>query len=386
MKMKRIIIRTILGAFAFLIMLGSAQAQKKYINKASAWAKEGIKLDTALKSVIYCETQEKTKDWYKTYYVKGLVFEAIAKSDNPEFKTLSDKPLIDAFDNYKKAYNMDGSKSMHTSLDVLFISIVNSIINEGVTAYQADDFEKAYIYFEKSLEVKSMSVFNNEIDTAIIYNVAYIASKNKDWDNAIKYYKKSIELNYGAGDTYALLAEAYKNKEDKDTYLSTLKTGFEKYPENQSLLGGIINYYLLESNNTEEAFKYLKVARESDPTNPQFYSAEAHLYDKLGKKEEAKQKYLKALELDPAFFEANYNLGVVFFNEGVELTDVANEIKDNAEYEKAKKVADEKFAESLPYLEKALETNPNETSLISTLKTLYYRLGMKEKYEEMSNK
>ena len=90
MKMKKIIATTILGALAFLIMLGNVQAQKKYINKASLWAKDGVKLDTALNAVVFCETQEKTKDWFKTYYAKGLVFEAIAKTENEEFKNLSE--------------------------------------------------------------------------------------------------------------------------------------------------------------------------------------------------------------------------------------------------------------------------------------------------------
>ena len=384
MKMKKIIATTILGAFAFLIMLGNVQAQKKYINKASLWANDGVKLDTALNAVIFCETQEKTKDWYKTYYVKGLVFEAIAKTENEEFKSLSDKPLIYAFDNFKKSYNMDGSKVVRTALDLKFVNIANNIINVGVVAYEANDFVKAFEYFVKSLEVKTMPAFNNVIDTAIIYNIAYIASKNKDWDNTIKYYKKSIELNYGEGDTYASLSEAYKSKGDSDASVSALKSGFEKYPGNEYLLAGIINYYLLESDNTEEAFKYLQVAREKDPENPQFYSAEAHLYDKLGDKESAKQKYLKAIELDSEFFAAHYNIGVIIFNEGVELTDVANEIKDNTKYEEAKKVADAKFLESLPYLEKAYELDPEESGIMSTLKTLYYRLQMNDKYEEIS--
>ncbi|MCK5169694.1 MAG: tetratricopeptide repeat protein, partial [Bacteroidales bacterium] len=278
--MKKVITTTILGALAFLIMLGNVQAQKKYINKASLWANDGVKLDTALNAVVFCETQEKTKDWFKTYYAKGLVFEAIAKTENEEFKNLSDKPLIYAFDNFKKSYNMDGSKAVHTSLDLKFVNIANSIINVSVVAYEDEDFVKAFEYLEKSLEVKTMPVFDNVIDTAIIYNIAYIASKNKDWDNAIKYYKKAIELNYGEGDTYASLAESYKSKGDSsELSISTLKEGFEKYPGNQYLLAGIINYYILESDNTEEAFKYLAVAREKDPENPQFYSAEAHLYD-----------------------------------------------------------------------------------------------------------
>ena len=151
-------------------------------------------------------------------------------------------------------------------------------------------------------------------------------------------------------------------------------------------MGGIINYYLLDAEDAEEAFKYLKVARENDPSNPQFYSAEAHLYDKMGDTETAKEKYKKAIEMDPDFFEAYYNIGVLYFNEGVELTDQANQITDNAKYQKAKEKADNKFKEALPYLEKSHELKPSDQGIMSTLKTLYYRLQMNEKYEELNKK
>jgi tetratricopeptide (TPR) repeat protein len=386
MKMKKLVVTTIFSALALLIMVGNVQAQKKYVNKASMWAESGEKLDTALNSIIYCESQEKTKDWYKTYYVKGLVYQAIAKTENEEFKKLSDQPLIDAYKNFEKAYKMEGSKSIQPTIDMIFITLSNDFINMAIESYQAENFEISLVYFEKTIDIKKNNIFDGQIDTAIIFNTAMTAQKIGQHEKAVKYYKRSIELNYGGGDAFTLLANSYKDMGSSELYLQTMKDGFEKHPSNQSLLGGIINYYLLEAENGKDAFKYLRLARENDPTNPQFYSAEAHLFEKTGDKENAKVNYLKAIEVDPNFFEAYYNLGVLYFNEGVALTDKANQITKNSEYEKAKKVADDKFSESLPYLEKAYELNPDEKSLFDTLKTLYYRLQMNEKYEEISSK
>ncbi|MCB2196047.1 MAG: tetratricopeptide repeat protein [Bacteroidetes bacterium] len=384
--MKKLVLTTISVAFALLMFIGNAQAQKKYVNKAQIWAESGEKLDTALGAVKYAETQEKTADWAKTYYVKGLVYNAIAESENEEFKKLSDEPLIEAFNSFKKAYTMDGGKAYEGAMDVKFVTLSGAFIQNAVNAYNEQDYETAFKNFKTSLEVKKMPVFENEVDTAIIFNTAITAQRTEKYDEAIKYYKKAIELGYGEGDTYALLADCYKSKGDNETYLSTLKEGFERYPANQSLLGGIINYYLLEAENSEGAFKYIEVARQGDPDNPQFYSAEAHLYNKIGEYDKAIEKYKEAIELDPELFEAQYNLGVIFFNEGVELSDSANMITDNAKYEAAKKKADEKFAESLPYIEKAHELNPEDQMIMQTLKTLYYRLKMDEKYEEISAK
>ncbi|HSH52560.1 MAG TPA: tetratricopeptide repeat protein [Bacteroidales bacterium] len=376
----------ILFVAAMAILATSCGGNKALVSNAQRWAEEGINLDTAIKALNVAEKAEDTKDWAKTYYVKGLTYEAIANSINPEFKDLSEYPLFDAFDNYKKAYNMEGSNMYQGPIDAKMLTMANQFVNKGVDAYQNEDFEKAYKYFEKSIEVKEMPVFGGEIDTAIIFNTALTAQRVGKYDDAIKYYKQAAEYGYGEGDAYALMAETYKSKGKTDKYVSILKEGFEKYPGNQGLLGNIINYYLLEAEDTDEAFKYLKLAREGDPGNPQFYTAEAHLYDKIGESEKAKEKYKKAIELDSEFFEAYYNLGVLYFNEGVALTEEANKITDNKKYLEAKEKADDKFKESLPYIEKAQELEPGDTGIMSTLRTLYYRLKMTDKYEKISEK
>lgn len=384
MKMKKLFVTTISVAFAMLMMVSNVNAQKKFVNKAQIWAENGENLDTALKAIQFAETQEKTKDWGKTYYVKGLVYTQIAKSEDSKIKEITEYPLVEAFENYKKAYTMDGSGAYKAAIDIQFLTLSNSFIQNAIDSYNAKDYENSFLFFAKSLEVKEMPVFKSEIDTAIIFNTAVAAQRIEKYDEAIKYYDKLLGFNYGKGDTYSLLAECYKAKGDSEKYVSTLKTGFEKYPANQALLGGIINYYLLEAENPEEAFKYLEVARNNDPNNPQFFSAEAHLYNKIGELDKAKEKYKTAIEMNPNLFEAQYNIGVIYFNEGVELSDEANLISDNKKYEIAKQKADAKFKESLPYIEKAFELSPDDVMIMQTLKTLYYRLQMNDKYDEIN--
>ncbi|HNQ00304.1 MAG TPA: hypothetical protein PKK99_14690, partial [Bacteroidia bacterium] len=68
----------------------------------------------------------------------------------------------------------------------------------------------------------------------------------------------------------------------------------------------------------------------------------------------------------------------------------ANSIKTNDEFEKAKKVFDEKFKSAEPFLEKALENNQKKTeddqslykSTLQILKQLYARLNETEKYNK----
>lgn len=386
MKMKKFIVTTISVAFVTLLMINNVQAQKKFVTKAQIWAESGENLDTALKAIEFAETQEKTKEWGKTYYVKALVYDAIAKSDNPEFQNICENPMVMAFDNFKKSYDMKGSAPYQSAMDLKFFSLSNSFIQKAIETFNEGDFENSFVYFAKSLEIKEMSVFKGEIDTAVIFNTAMAAQRIKKYDEAVGYYNKLIELGYGAGDTHALLASCYKDKGDDENYIKQLKIGYEKYPANADLIGGIINYYLLEADNSEGAFEYIKLAKEKDPSNAQYYLVEAQLHSKLGENDKAKEKYLEAIKLSPDLVEAQYNLGILYFNEAVALSEAANEISDNVKYQKAKEIANEKFREALPLVENAYRLSPEDTGIMSTLKTLYYLLKMNEKYEEISKK
>ncbi|MBU8892270.1 MAG: tetratricopeptide repeat protein [Bacteroidales bacterium] len=386
MKLKKLTFITLSVALTMLILAGSSQAQKKYVNKALSWAEKGENLDTALVLLNLALEDEKTKDWAKTYYAKGILFKSINKTENAQFKTLSDYPLIDAMDNFVKAYDSNGAGAIKTLIDVAILDLPNEIANSAVNFYNEENFKAAFLYFQKIYEIKQLPLFGEEIDTASVFNTALMAQRAKDYDNAIKYYTISLEYEYGEGGTYALLAEIYNQKEDTDNYLKILKEGFEKYPDDQSLLGSLINYYLIDSENPKDAIEYLDFAISKQPGNANLYSGRAMLYDKLGDFESCKVNYKKAIEIDGEFFEAFYNLGVLYFNEGVELTDVANEIKDNEKYAIAKQIADDKFKESLPYLEKAFELNEEDISIGNTLRTLYYRLQMTDKYEALNKK
>ena len=257
MKMKKLVLTTISLVFALLMLVSNVEAQKKYVNKALMWAESGEKLDTALGAIKFAESQEELKEWGKTYYAMGAVYNAISTTENPEFMNLVEHPAVKAFESYEKAYNMKGASSYKNTIDMQLLTLVNVFINNAIDAYNAENYKEALMYFEKTLEVKKMEVFAGEIDTAVIFNAALTATRIKEYDKAIEYYKEAIKYKYAEGDAIAYLAQTYKDKGDAELYIATLKEGFEQYPSNQSLLGSIINYYLLETENSDEAFKYL---------------------------------------------------------------------------------------------------------------------------------
>ena len=133
---------------------------------------------------------------------------------------------------------------------------------------------------------------------------------------------------------------------------------------------------------------------ETTPDNENLYFTRASLYEGKKDYDKAIADYKKTIELNPDLLYANYNLGVIYFNQGADKANAANSLKSNEEFEKAKKVYEEKFNLGAPYLEKALELNPKKSeddqslnkSILQILKQLYARTNQTEKYNAIKAK
>jgi tetratricopeptide (TPR) repeat protein len=264
----------------------------------------------------------------------------------------------------------------------------NDFINLGITCFQESDYAGALKAFEKTLKIGEMPFFGGAIDTTIIFNAGLAAYNGELYDDAIKHFTKAKDLEYGDFTLFILLKNAYVAKGDSTGGLEALQQGFTKFPDNESILIEMINFYITKGGveAAEEALEYIGLAKENDPTNASFYHAEGILYDKIDKIDKSIEAYEKALELNPDYFDSNYNLGAHHFNKGVNKVNECNEIMDNAEYQKCKEEADAMFDVALPYMEKAHEINANDISTLETLKLLYYRMKLMDKHDAMDAK
>ena len=100
----------------------------------------------------------------------------------------------------------------------------------------------------------------------------------------------------------------------------------------------------------------------------------------------AETDYKKAIELKPDYFDALYNLGVLYNNHGVVLNKIADQITDNAKNKTANDLALAKFTNALPVLEKALELNPKDKNTMFALKQIYARTQQPDKVKEINER
>ena len=386
--------KTILSVAILLSVVAGAFAQKGKVTTAQT-LKDSQKLDKALEAINEAIDPNNPKSgksipWPKTWEVRGEIYRAIYASKDDNIKKLADKPLNTALESFKKALELDEKGSGNNGVKINLTLLVNDFTDQAVKAFNDNNYELALNSFENILEIQKLPVMQETpptVDTVIIFNAGLAAYNAEKYEKAIEYYKEAAKYNYNGARTYELISASYTSLQDTANALVTLQEGFEKYPETSSILVQLINIYM-NANKVDDAMKYLELAIKQDPQNPSFYFAKGALNDKLGNTDQAIESYEKALELKDDYFDAYYNLGAIYYNKGVKQLDIANAVPTNQpdKYEAEKGKADAEFQKAIPYMEKASEVNPEDTYSLESLKQLYYRLKMMDKFDEVNKK
>ncbi|MBN2213972.1 MAG: tetratricopeptide repeat protein [Bacteroidales bacterium] len=298
-----------------------------------------------------------------------------------ETAKIVENPLPQADEAFRKTVELDTDDKLTDKVRDGLRNLKLYYESEGIDAFNSKDYEKAYNSFNSVLKINELPPMEGIIDTLIFYNTARAAKETGKNEVAIELFNKSLELEYEDPFIYVFMNECYKALGDTANALETLKRGFKENPENQSILIELINFYLLRGES-EAALEYLALAKQDDPENISFIFAEGTIFDKLDRTDDAIEAYKECIELDSSYFNAYFNLGVVYYNKAVKIIDDAQDIEDLATYNEMMAESEVEFANAIPYMEKAREIVPDDKvkcEVLSTLKTLYYRVKNEEK-------
>ena len=269
------------------------------------------------------------------------------------------------------------------------------IFNKAVAALNKGDFAKASRYFTIALDIIPFDRDNNMKRSSITadlitYNLSKTAVRSKDSAKAKMYLQKLIDSKYNDPMIYIYMSRVYLEEKDTVKALSYVDQGRKIFDENTNLLNAEISIYGAQGKFDVLISKFTD-AINLNPESELLYYHRASIYENKMDNEKAELDYKKALELKPEYFEANYYLGGLYFNQAAELANSAKNIKNNDEFENAKKKYEAKFKEAEPFLEKSLELNPRKSeedqrlykANLNSLKQLYARTGEMEKYNKL---
>ena len=304
-----------------------------------------------------------------------------------------DNALDKALDAFAKAGELDnGQKTKDISAG---LEAVNSkYTDEAYNAYTLGDFGKASELFEKAFKASGTAPLS-QLDTNSLYNAGLTAWTNQDWNRAKGFFEEGMRYNYYGdnGEAYAKLADIADHLGDKDESKKLLEDGFNKFPENQSILIGLINYYLNSGEDTARLFQLFEDAKKNEPDNASLYYVEGNARAKLGQNEEALAAYNQAIQVNPKYEWGYIGKGMHLYNQAVELQDKASMEMDDAKYNKLIEEFESTLKACIDPFETAfnlVQDNDTKASIAEYLKNACFRFRnegaeYQEKYEKYSN-
>lgn len=369
-----------------LLISATVFGQKSKRTSANNYLGYG-ELDNAMEAIEPTITDEKTMNDAKTWFFRGKIYQAIYETKDEKFKSLHPNPLQVAVESFMKCLELD-DKNYHTETVLQYLDVEGKqFINEGITRYNAKDYEGALAAFENTLKITNIDQIKRT-DSLSIYYAGACAEQTGDLAKAEKYYRQAMDIGYKDEAALVRMQNMYAAAGNDEKAFEILKEGRKLYPNNQALITSEVNVYLGRDEHAE-AMKSLELAIKGEPDNASLHFALGFVNDRLAAKEieadpeggeayegylaAAEKSYAKSVELDGENFDAVYNLGALYFNRAVKMQEAANLIDDMKKYEAAKADADKVFDKSLPILEKAYELNAEDKGVLMSLKQLYYR-------------
>lgn len=246
---------------------------------------------------------------------------------------LTDNVLDKALNAYAKAAELDPKGSKTKDITAALESVASKYMDEAYNAYTLGKLADASVLFEKAAKAFGTAPLN-KVDNDAVYNAGFTAWQSQDWARAKKFFEQGIAAGYYGedGESFAKLADIADRQGDKVLSKKYLEEGFAKAPQSQSILIGLINYYLTNEEDTDRLFELFETAKKNEPNNASLYYVEGNARLKLGQFEEALAAYDEASKVNPKYEWGYIGKGMALYNKAVELQEKASLEVDDAKY------------------------------------------------------
>ncbi len=294
-------------------------------------------------------------------------------------KPVVEDALAGAVEAYKNAYEVDVKKSKTKDIAEGLADIARKYLDEGMNSYQFGDLAKASVLFEKAAAAAATEPYA-QVDTTAIYNAGYTAWAGKDYARAQKFFEKCLDAKYyyEGGEVFAKLGDVYTQLGDAKKGAETLEKGFVMFPQSQSILIGLINYYIESGENTDRLFTLIDEAKKNEPNNASLYYVEGNIYKELKQTDKAVESYYKCAEINPNYEFGYIGAGILYYELAIELQEAASNEMDDAKYNALVADFEKALKSALDPFEKAYAVSADTTlkvSIAEYLKNIYYRFS-----------
>ncbi|RZK21141.1 MAG: tetratricopeptide repeat protein [Flavobacterium sp.] len=337
--------------------------------QASVMNKEGISRQTivikdGLKAVEIAKNNKKTRKYGETWAIRAYLNSYYAliteNSDESERYFSLAKVSLDT------ARALDKEQVNSILIDATFQNINIRKKQNGNKAFYEKDF------FEAFRILREQSDFY-ETDTSLALNTGIAALYIQRNEDAFFYLKRASENDIKDPAVYQNLSRLYYAKQETDAAIKTLETAVERNPGNPALRNDYINI-LLDNQRYDKALNAIETTLKNSRENHRLFYLYGFLNQNVNNISTAELAFKKAIDLNVNYFDAYYQLGLLYLSK-------ANKVikKPGNEYANA-------IVQAEDTLLRAYNIKPNDKDLIKLLIEVYKNTGKQDRVTELQRR
>jgi tetratricopeptide (TPR) repeat protein len=390
--MKKVMILLVIALTANVMM-----AQKKDRTDAFMYNKNG-QYEKAMASIDKCVNHEqflgmKPNDQSQAWLYRAAIYQNVIQSGDEALMAKAPNALEVVYESLMNCMkNPDFLEDNKMEIYQRVGSVMTTYYTKGADDYNAGKFAEAAPMFKKAYDIaKSLG----SADANEMLNLAATSAlRAEDYNTALGYFTEVKNNGTETADLYRHLAACYNGLGNAEQAMAMINAGLEKDPSDANLILEKVNAYLKEGKGAE-AVQDLTKLFELDPNNAQLLFVLGTIYgdesnEGLYDTDKARQYYEQALSIKPDYYDATYNIGVLYTTMANKYIEQANEItgfskKEQDQYNSLIEQGNELLRTGLPYLKQAYDAQPSD-DVKNVLRSIYVKLNMMEEVKALENK
>jgi tetratricopeptide (TPR) repeat protein len=382
---------------AVLLTANVMMAQKKDRTDAYMYNKNG-QYEKAMTSIEKCVNHEqflgmKPNDQAQAWLYRAAIYQNIIQSSDEALRAKAPNALEVVYESLMNCmknpeFLEDNKQEIYQRVG----NVMNTYYTKGADDYNAGKFTDAAPMFKKAYDIaKSLG----SPDANDMMNLAATSAlRAGDYNTALGYFTELKNNGVEGVDVYRHLAACYNGLGNAEQAMAMINAGLEKNPGDANLILEKVNAYLKEGKGAE-AVEDLNRLHELDPENAQLLFVLGTIYGDENNKDvydtdKAKQFYEQALAINPDYYDATYNIGVLYTTMANKYIEQANEITgfskaEQEQYNNLIEQGNELLRAGLPYLKSAYDAQPSD-DVKNVLRSIYVKLNMMEEAKALDEK
>ncbi|PKR80134.1 hypothetical protein CW751_11560 [Brumimicrobium salinarum] len=299
-----------------------------------------------------------------------------------ELEVYQNDSIIDVIENSTE--KASAKKRWRRELEDFFNRKVSQAVSVGEMMFKQKNFQMAYAGFASAYQVKKIANIEEEREAmrtnAIISARNYIDTleKTNEIEKAIEFINGALEMFPKSEELAIAGVNLALSKDDLEQAEGFFNAAAENSPENKVLFSNMGSIYLSAADKAYNEFAAMEITddgyqQKSDEVEELYTKAETNLE--------------RAIEIDPEYAEAAYNLGVLYLGRGEKLKNTAGQMDyNNPNYEAVSKRSQEMYQKAIAPLEIYIKQDPNNAGVLNVLYQVHRNAGNSEEALEYKKK